>query len=200
MANASTVRRQVSGSQQLTIAPQVGLLTTHVVWQLNNNALTLTGGGLIPLSAGTTGLYLGTGRVLHIAATGNVAPITGATDNIALKLFVVTAAGLAVPPTNATIIAASGGSSLVADSGTIATVAGTSAAFTFDARLQLSSSGILLGQFTVDVGGVVKVYATTNAVAGLGEADLNFFLSIADPNGANATAVGTLDEFRLDLE
>ena len=199
MANASTVRRQVSGSQQLTIAPIIGLLQTHQVWQLNNNALTLTGGGFIPLSAGTTGLYLGTGRVLHVAGTGVVSPITGATDTLGLKLFVQTAAGLAAA-TNATIIGASGGSSLVADSGTIATVAGTSTSFSFDARLQLSPSGILTGEFTVTVGGVVAVYATTTAVSGLGEADLNFFMSIVDPDRALSTAVATLDEFRLDLE
>jgi len=200
VANANTVRRQVSGSQQLTIAPQVGLLSTHVVFQLNNNGLTLTGGGLIPLSAGTYGLYLGTGQVLKVVANGTLTGIVGATDTFAVKLFVVTAAGLAVPPTNATIIAASGGSSLVADSGTIATVAGTSASFTFQARLQLSATGILTGEFTVTVGGVDKVYATTAAVSGLGEADLNFFFSLADPNGANASATATLDEFRIDWE
>ena len=186
----------------MTIAPQVGLLSTHVVWQLNNNALTLVGGGLIPLVAGNTGLWLGTGAVMHIAATGNITGIVGATDTLAIKLFQVTAAGLAVPPTNATIIAPSGGSSLVADTGTITSVTGsTTAAFHFDARLQLSSGGTLEGEFSADIaGGTVKVYATTTAVTGLGEADLNFFLSIADPNGANSGAVATLSEFRLDLE
>jgi len=200
MANANTVRQQVSGTLQLTIKPITGLTQAHQVWTLNNGAISGTGGGLIPLSAGVTGLYLGTGRVLHVRATGNVAGITGTTDTLALKLFQVTAAGLLVPPTNATIIAPSGGSSLLADSGTIATVAGTSTSFTLQARLQLSSSGNLTGEFTVTVGGVDKVYATTTAVAGLTEADLNFFLSIEDPQQAVVAAVATLAEFAIDLE
>lgn len=186
----------------MTIAPQAGTLATHVVFQLNNNALTLTGGGFIPLSAGVTGLWLGTGQVLHIRATGNVAPVVGATDTLAIKLFQITVAGLASSPapTNATIISPSGGSSLVADSGTITTAAGTSAAFSADYRLQLSSAGVLLGQFTVTVGGTVAVYAATTAIAGLGEADLNFFISLANPTGHTSSVIATLDEFALDVE
>ena len=80
MPNASTVRRQVSGTQQLTMAPLLAsaISTTETPFSLNNNALTLTGGGIIPLSAGVTGLYQGTGQVLWLHAAGTIRATTSA--------------------------------------------------------------------------------------------------------------------------
>ena len=97
MSNASTVRRQIAGSQQLTIAPLSGtvITTTPTAFQLNNNALTLTGGGVIPLSAGVTGLYAGTGQVLDIRGTGQIAGATGGTTTLALTLYEVPASVIA---------------------------------------------------------------------------------------------------------
>ena len=102
MSNASTIRRQISGTQQLTLASLSGttITTTETVFQLNNNALTLTGGGYIPLSAGVTGLYQGTGQVLwlHIAAT--LTGGTASTTTLILKLYQISAANLPVPSTD----------------------------------------------------------------------------------------------------
>lgn len=110
MANASTIRRQISGTQQLTIAPLVypipGLIAT--AFALNNNPLTVGGGyqppspgvtnsngggGVIPLSFGVTGLYSGTGRVLKVSGQGMIVTGSGTAfviSNVALTSNVVT--------------------------------------------------------------------------------------------------------------
>ena len=198
MSNASTVRRQVAGTQQLTIAQLLGtsITTTPTAFQLNNNGLTLTGGGVIPLSAGVTGLYQGTGAVLHIAAVGTIAGVTSAT--LSLKLYEVPAALL--PIANTLVGAQTFTNWNLLATSSVRTVGATTDSFSFDARLQLDAAGNLQGQFTDEIDSLVDVYAPTTAVTGLvGEADLNFVL-VATLGGGEVGVILTCNEFRLDLE
>jgi hypothetical protein len=198
MSNASTVRRQIAGTQQLTIAPILGTAITTIptAFQLNNNGLTLTGGGVIPLSAGVTGLYQGTGAVLHIAAVGTIAGVTSAT--LSLKLYEVPAALL--PIANTLVGAQTFTNWNLLATSSVRTVGATTDSFSFDARLQLDAAGNLQGQFTDEIDSLVDVYANTTAATGLvGEADLNFVL-VATLGGGEVGVIITCNEFRLDLE
>jgi hypothetical protein len=202
MANASTVRRQVAGTQQLTIAPISGttITTTETAFQLNNNGLTLTGGGVIPLSAGVTGLYAGTGQVLRVSAAGTVTGATAASTTLDLKLYVVPAALLPIADTLAGAQTFTNWTK-IADSGALA-ISQTQAGFTLDARVQLSANGNLTGEFTscIDFATVAAWAKLSTDVTGLvGEADLNFALTVT-LGGTEAGVIVTLDEFRIDLE
>ena len=198
MSNASTVRRQIAGTQQLTLAPLSGttITTTKTAFQLNNNGLTLTGGGVIPLSAGVTGLYAGTGQVLHVAGTGQYSGATPSTTTLTLELYEVPASVVAagLTPTSFT-----NWNAVATGSATAVTTAAGS--FNFDARLQLDASGNLEGSFQEVIDGVTIVGpGTIVPITGLvGEADLNFVL-VLTIGGAETGVVVTLSEFRLDLE
>lgn len=197
MANASTVRRQIGGTQQLTIAPINGttVTSTATAFQLNNNGLTLTGGGVIPLSAGVTGLYAGTGQVLHVAAQGT---FTGAADDdLTITLYEVPAAKLPIADTLTGAQTFTGWNTIAASSSQV--IDGVKGNWSADARLQLSSTGILSGQATFDINASVNVYAAITNITGLvGEADLNFVVVATFSSGTGSTV--TMDEFRLDLE
>ena len=198
MPNANTVRQQVSGTIQLTTAPLSGttITTTETAFALNNNALTGTGGGVIPLSAGVTGLYKGTGRVLHVAATGTVTGATGASTTLILKLYQVSAALIAAGLTSAIVVAS--GNALGTSS--TRTIAQTACAFSFDSRIQLDSAGNLHSQFTDEIDNQIDVYTAGPAVVtGVAEADLNFVLT-AKLGGTEVGVVLNLNEFRIDLE
>jgi hypothetical protein len=201
MSNASTVRRQLAGTQQLTIAPLANatISTTPTAFQLNNNGLTLTGGGVIPLSAGVTGLYQGTGQVLHISATGTVAGATAASTTIALTLYEVPASLLPIANTLAGAQTFTNWNSIYAAAAQ--TCAHAAASFTLDARLQLDAAGNLSGQITVNVDhGTLNIWTIISDVTGLvGEADLNFALVLTF-GGTATNCVVTLDEFALSLE
>ena len=198
MSNASTIRRQIAGTQQLTLAPLSGttITTTKTAFQLNNNGLTLTGGGVIPLSAGVTGLYAGTGQVLHVAATGQVSGATPSTTTLVLTLYEVPAAVVAagLTPTSFT-----NWNSVAATSALALSDAADS--FTFDARLQLDASGNLQGSWTATINGAtIAAWAAITPITGLvGEADLNFVMA-ATLGGAESGVIVTLSEFRIDLE
>lgn len=198
MSNASTVRRQVAGSQQLTIAPLLGSVITTVqnAFQLNNNALTLSGGGVIPLSAGVTGLYAGTGQVLVVRGAGQIAGATGGTTTLNLELFEVPASVIAAGllPTVFT------GFNEVGATGAKG-VAEAAGSFVIVARLQLDASGNLEGSFKGVINGATIFPETTiTPITGLvGEADLNFVLA-ATLGGAEAGVILTLSEFAIDLE
>ena len=197
MSNASTVRRQIAGTQQLTIAPLLATIvgTTATAFQLNNNGLTLTGGGVIPLSAGVTGLYQGTGAVLHLAATGTAVGLANST--LTLYLYEVPASLLPIADTLAGAQTFTNWN-LMATS-TARAVGAATVSWSFDARVQLDAAGNLQGQFTDEIDSLVDVYAPTTAVTGLvGEADLNFVI-VAKATTANITT-NTANEFRLDLE
>ena len=198
MANASTVRRQIGGTQQLTIAslPYATYTGTATAFQLNNNGLTLTGGGVIPLSAGVTGLYAGTGQVLHVAATGVVTGATATTSTLILSLYQVPAAKLPIADTLAGAQTFGTGWNVIKTS-TTRTLATAQSSWSIDARLQLDAQGNLDGQATDTINSQTDVYAAITAITGLvGEADLNFVVV------ATLATAGTvfMDEFRLDLE
>ena len=201
MANASTVRRQVAGTQQLTIASLSGttITTTATAFQLNNNGLTLTGGGVIPLSAGVTGLYSGTGQVLHVAATGTVTGATATTTTLALTLYEVPAAQLPIADTLAGAQTFTNWNSIYAAAAQ--TLAHSNASWNYDARLQLDAKRNLSGQATANVDhGTLNAWTIISDITGLvGEADLNFVM-VATLGGAETGVIVTMDEFRIDLE
>lgn len=201
MANANTVRQQVAGTQQLTIAPLLGttITTTKTAFQLNNNALTLTGGGVIPLSAGVTGLYAGTGRVLHVRSTGQVSGATPTTTTLLLNLYQVPASLLPIANTLAGAQTFTNWNSVAATSALALSDAADS--WTFDARLQLDASGNLQGSWTATINGAtIAAWAAITPITGLvGEADLNFVLT-ATLGGAETGVILTETEFALDLE
>ena len=197
MSNASTVRRQVGGSQQLTIAPLVGstITTTKTAFSLNNNALTLTGGGVIPLAVGVTGLYAGTGQVLQIHAAGTIVGATGASTTLILEMYEVPASVIAagLTPTSFTNMNAIGTSST-------RTIAEATSNFTFDADVQLSSGGVLTGSFKDNIDSQIDSTADIVAITGLaGEQDLNFIL-VATLAGTTTGVILTLDEFEISLQ
>jgi hypothetical protein len=203
MSNASTIRRQIAGTQQLTIAPLLGttITTTATAFQLNNNGLTLTGGGVIPLSAGVTGLYQGTGQVLWVHAAGTV---TGATagngTTLILKLYQVPASLLPIANTlsgaqtftNWNLLATSA-------TGTLASTA-TAGNWTLDADLQLDAQGNLSGDFVSQVFASTtgSQAATTQATGLVGEADLNFVI-VATLGVSETGVIVTMDEFSLNF-
>lgn len=203
MPNASTIRRQIAGTQQLTIAPILGTVvtTTETVFQLNNNGLTLTGGGYIPLSAGVTGLYQGTGQVLWIHIAGTLTATSANVATLVIKLYQTPAANLPFPAapaeTSAIVIAAS---NLMATSSTGTLAAGrTSGSFFLDAYVQLDSQGNLTGSFEGETFATVTALTALTQVTGLvGEADLNFLVT-ATQGVAEVGNVVTLDSFELNF-
>lgn len=201
MSNASTIRRQVAGTQQLTLAPILGttVTTTETVFQLNNNGLTLTGGGYIPLSAGVTGLYQGTGQVLWIHIAGQMTATSANVATLILKVYEVPASFLPVPSTDTSAQVITG-SNLIATSATGTLGAGaTAGSFSVDLYVQLDAQGNLEGQFSSVVFGNAVGEAHTTTVTGLvGEADLNFFVT-ATQGVAETGNVVTLDEFSLSF-
>lgn len=196
MPNASTIRRQVAGTQQLTIASLAlaTITTTETVFSLNNNGLTLTGGGVIPLSAGVTGLYQGTGQVLWIHAAGQASGLTAGTT-LQLELYQVPAANLATV-TSATIVNDTQANSM--GQGVAITAANTACSFNLDAYVQLDSNGNLSGYFRSNGEDDDTAEATTTLITGLvGEADLNFVITVVA--GVHATGIVTLNEFSLNF-
>lgn len=204
MSNASTIRRQVAGVQQLTIAPLLGTIitTTATPFSLNNNALTLIGGGIIPLSTGVTGLYQGTGQVIWIHAAGTVTGATASSTTLIVSLHQVPAASLPLVATDTTAQMVTAGATLIATSATGTTTSGeTAGSFALDAYLQLDSIGDLQGWFQSQVfESTTGAKTATTVVKGLvGEADLNFVLS-ATLGGTEAGVIVNLNEFSLNLQ
>jgi len=202
MPNASTIRRQISGTQQLTLASLSGttITTTETVFQLNNNGLTLTGGGYIPLSAGVTGLYQGTGQVLwlHLAAT--LTGGTASTTTLILKLYQISSANLPVPSTDSSSTV-TGLCTLIATGATgTLDASDTAGSASLDAYVQLDAQGNLQGWFQSQTfASTTGAKTATTVVNGLtGEADLNFLVT-ATLGGAETGVVVTLDEFSLNL-
>jgi hypothetical protein len=203
MSNASTIRRQVSGSQQLTIAPlsYAVISSTASPFQLNNNALTLVGGGVIPLSAGVTGLYAGTGQVINIHLAGSLTGGTASSTTLIITLYQVPAASL---PLAATVITSAelvtAGGVLIATSGTGTLAASeTQGSFALDAQVQLDGQSNLTGGFSSVILDTATGLAAITAVKGLvGEADLNF-VAAATFGGTATGAIVNLNEFSLAL-
>jgi hypothetical protein len=201
MSNASTIRRQVAGTQQLTLAPISGTVvtTTETVFQLNNNALTLTGGGYIPLSAGVTGLYQGTGQVLWIHIAGQMTATSANVATLIITLYQVPASFLPVPSTDTSAQVITGSNKIATGAtGTLGSGA-TAGSFSLDAYVQLDAQGNLEGWFQSQTfNSTTGAKTATTVVTGLvGEQDLNFFAT-ATQGVAETGNIVTLDEFSLN--
>jgi hypothetical protein len=181
----------------LTLASIVNPGATQTQFQLNNNALTLTGGGIIPLSAGVTGLYQGTGQVLRIRAAGSFSGFTAGTTTLALVLFEVPAAIIAAGGLTAT---SSTGYNSVANPSAV-TCANASGAFQLEVDIQMDAAGNLNGQFSgwIDDGTAIPVTKIQSVTGLLGEADLNFVLAVTLGGAEPSTSTLALNEFALDL-
>lgn len=202
MSNASTIRRQVAGTQQLTIASLIGatITTTATAFQLNNNGLTLTGGGVIPLSAGVTGLYQGTGQVINVHVAGQLTGGTVSSTTLIIKLYQVPASLLPIANTltgaqtftNWNLLATSGTGELGSTE--------TAGSFKLDAEVQLDSQGNLDGTFNSNTLNTISTASQhiTLTTGLIGEADLNFVI-VATLGGTEAGVILTLDEFALNL-
>jgi len=201
VSNASTIRRQIAGTQQLTIAPLIGstITTTATAFQLNNNGLTLTGGGVIPLSAGVTGLYQGTGQVIWIHAAGQLTGGTVSSTSLIIKLYQVPASLLPIANTLTGAQTFTSWNLLAtASTGTLGSTE-TAGSFQLDAYVQLDSQGNLDGDFTALVLNTATTDTHTTLTTGLvGEADLNFVI-VATLGGTEVGVILTLNEFELSL-
>jgi hypothetical protein len=202
--NASTIRRQISGTQQLTLAPLSGttITTTATPFSLNNNALTLTGGGLIPLSAGVTNLYQGTGQVLWLHLAGTLTGGATSSTTLIITLYQIPAASLpfaSTVVTSANVVTAGGVLIATSATGTLGSTE-TAGTFTLDAYVQLDAQGNLQGWFQSQVfNSTTGAKTATTVVTGLvGEQDLNF-LAAATLGGTETGVVVNLNEFSLNL-
>lgn len=207
MSNASTIRRQVSGTQQLTLATLLASVTStnETAFALNNNGLTLTGGGVVPLAAGVTGLYAGTGQVISIHAAGTLQGGTASSTTLVLNLYEVPASLLPIADTLAGQQTFTSWNKIATGpTGTLASAV-TSGNFSFDASVQMDASFNLTGTFKSQVfastGGTSSEpyeQPITQVKALVGEADLNFAITIT-LGGTTTGASVTLDEFALAL-
>jgi hypothetical protein len=159
---------------------------------LNNNALTLAGGGIIPLSAGVTGLYQGTGAVIWIHAAGTLTGGTASSTSLIITLYQVPAASLPLASTvvtSANLVTAGG--VLIATSGTGAlSTTETAGTFFLDALVQLDAQGNLYGTFNSQVLGTISTasQATTIVTGLVGEQDLNFVLAATSAERKRASS------------
>jgi len=200
LPNASTIRRQIAGTQQLTIASLLGstITTTQTAFQLNNNALTLAGGGVIPLSAGVTGLYQGTGQQLWIHASGSLTGGTSSGTTLALELYQVPNSLLPIADTLAGAQTFTSWNEVGAQSAATLGSTETAGSFSFDAYVTLDAQGNINGYYQSNIFGTTKAQTVITAITGLvGEADLNFVLT-ATLGTDTAGVVVTLDEFSLN--
>jgi hypothetical protein len=201
VSNASTIRRQVGGSQQLTIAPLLGttITTTATPFSLNNNALTLSGGGIIPLSAGVTGLYAGTGQVIQIHAAGVATGLTTSSSTLLFTLYQVPASALPLASTvvtSANLVTA--GATAIFAATVSGAIAGTQGSFSMDVFVQLDGQSNLYGHGSANVLNTITADKIITPVLTTGEADLNFVLGVAIGT-TEAGVIVNLDEFSLSL-
>jgi hypothetical protein len=202
VSNASTIRRQVAGTQQLTLAALLGstITTTETAFKLNDNGLTLTGGGVIPLAAGVTGLYAGTGQVIWIHAAGSITGGTASSTTLILALYQVPASLLPIADTLAGQQTFTSWNKIATSATGTLSSAVTAGNFSVDAYVQMDAQFNLDGWFQSQVfASTTGAKTATTAVKGLvGEADLNFALT-AVLGGTEVGVSVNLDEFALAL-
>lgn len=216
MPNASTIKRQVGGTQQLTLAPLLGsvISTTETAFQLNNNALTLQGGGVVPLSTATTSLFLssgvsqnggpivalyaGSGQKLHLLMTGTVTGATAATTTLILKMYEVPASLLPIANTLAGAQTFTGWHVMATSS--TRTLATAQSSWEIEARIQMDGAGNINGEWTDTINSQIDAWANITAITGLaGEADLNF--AVTATLGGAETGVSVIPgEFQMYFE
>jgi len=200
VANVNTIKNQVSGPLQnmfsTTAFTYAANTSTETIFTLNAGAVSLAGGGVIPISLGNPNEYYGSsgpqqtaftagwvGRTFLVRVAGSVT--AGSGMSITIKLYQITAAQIAAGTTTATSFAT--GTSNIATTGSLS-VASVSTNFELQALLQLSSTGQLNGRQAGHVNTTAVAAATlTNTPTGLvGEADLNFFVTGAFSAGSSS--------------
>lgn len=201
MPNASTIRRQIAGTQQLTLAPLSGttITTTATAFQLNNNGLTGTGGGVIPLIAGVTGLYAGTGQALLVRGAGQISGMTVSSTSLIIKLYEVPNSLLPIANTLTGAQTFTNWNLLATLSTGTAGSTETSGSWAIDAQVMLDAQGNLDGTFSgFALNTRTAPTAITLATGLVGEADLNFVV-VATLGGTEAGVIVTMDEFELSF-
>lgn len=189
---------------QNTITPLTNAVasTTATAFSLNPGAVSLGGGGVIPLALGNPGRFAGTGKRLGVHATGQC--ITGTTTNLTLKLYevplaIIVAAGFSA--NNVSLLSATSftGWNLLATS-TARAINTSTGAWDFRSELQLAAVGTtfsLMGTFKDTINDLFDAEAViTAATALLGEQDLNFVI-VSTLSAANAANVNTMTLFEL---
>jgi hypothetical protein len=189
---------------QNTIAPLTNAVagTTATAFSLNSGAVSLGGGGVIPLALGNPGRFAGTGKKLGLYATGQC--ITGTSANLTLKLYevplsVIVAAGFSSNNTSLLSATTFTGWNLLATS-TARAVNTTTGTWSLNATLQLAAVGTtytLQGTFEDIINDLYDTRAAiTAATALVGEQDLNFVM-VSTLSASNASNVNTMTEFSL---
>jgi hypothetical protein len=167
---ASTTQLQSENGTVATIANPSTTPTAFAfsVPSLFTGASATNMGGVIPLSAGVSGLFAGTGRVLVVGAAGSFAGLVAEDTPLTLDLYEVPAAVVAAGLSATSFT----GWNKVGTSGAIQ-VPGPDGSFQFVAKLQLDAQGDLDGTFTTSIAnGTPTPLAAIDAITGLvGEAD-----------------------------
>jgi hypothetical protein len=196
---ASTIRLQSEGG---TFATIVNPSTTPTAFSFSvpplfNGASATNMGGVIPLAAGVTGLYAGTGAVLVVGAAGTIAGVTGGATTLTLDLYEIPAAVVAAGLTPTSFA----GWNKVGTSGA-KQIGSATDTFQFNAKLQLDAEGNLQGTFTTSISSATPTQmAAINGITGLvGEADLNFVLVATLGVSAPPTSLLTLNAFTLTAQ
>lgn len=211
MANVNTIRSQVSGPLQ-NMFSQTGITyainaNTETIFTLNPGAVSLSGGGVIPLSLGNPTEYFGAsgpqqtaftagwvGRTFRLRAVGSI--VGGASETFLIKLFQITAAQIAAGTTTATSFAT--GTVNIATTGAL-NCSSTTSNFELECLLQLSATGQLNGvqRGHVNATAVAAAVLTNQATGLVGEADLNFFATCTLGGGTGVSSA-VLNELALE--
>lgn len=210
MANVNTIKEQsqtlpTPSTIQNTIAPLTNAVagTTATAFSLNSGAVSLGGGGVIPLALGNPGYFAGTGKKLRVRATGQMT--SGVSGTLTLKLYEVPASAIAAAgfsQNNTSLLSNQTFTNwnLLATS-TARAVNSTTAAWELVAEVQLAQVGTaysLMGTFKDTINDLFDAEAAITAATGLvGEPDVNFVL-VATFSASNAANVNTMTEFSIE--
>lgn len=153
----------------------------------------------MPLSAGVTGLYQGTGQVIWIHAQGQLTGGTVSSTSLVIKLYQVPASLLPIANTLSGAQTFTNWNLLgTSSTGTLGSTE-TAGSFQFDAYVQLDAQGNLDGDFNALVLNTVTADTHTTLTTGLvGEQDLNFVI-VATLGGTEAGVILNLNEFSLNF-
>jgi hypothetical protein len=189
---------------QNTIAPLTNAVAgnTATAFSLNSGAVSLGGGGVIPLALGNPGRFAGTGKKLGVHATGICT--TGGSYTLTLKLYevplsVIASAGFS--SNNVSLLSATTftGWNLLATTSARA-IGTTTAAWDFRAEVQLALVGTtytMQGTFKDTINDLFDTEAAiTAATALVGEQDVNFVI-VSTLQTANAANLNVMTLFEL---
>jgi hypothetical protein len=209
MADNNTIKTQIqtlptNTTIQNSIAPLTNAVasTTATAFALNSGAVSLGGGGVVPLAIGNPGVFFGSGKKFKVAARGQC--ITGTSATLTLKLYLVPATAIATAgfsSNNVSLLSQTTFTnwSLVATT-TARAINTATGDWDFQAELQLTQAGTtgsLMGTFKDTINGLFDAEAAVTIVTGLvGEADLNFVI-VSTLSAGNAANINTMTEFSI---